>query len=114
MALKLMRPLADTEACAQAQPALFDAYHQGFRAQVATWHNNPVDIAVAWLRSKPNVKTIADFGCGDAQIAQELSSTHTVLSFDLVAANKRVTACTLSAVPCEAGMPDLPAMYHCY
>lgn len=91
----------------QAQPSLFDAYHEGFRAQVATWQCNPVDLAIAWLRRKPKVQTVADFGCGDAQLARELHSTHRVLSFDLVAANEHVTACTLGSVPCDTGVPRL-------
>lgn len=87
----------------QAQPELFDAYHEGFRAQTRTWASNPVDLALQWLRKKPKVKVVADFGCGDAQLAQELRDTHTVHSFDLVARNERVVACTLSDVPLETG-----------
>ena len=87
----------------QDKPELFDAYHEGFRAQVRTWASNPVDLATQWLRSKPKIRTIADFGCGDAQLAQELSGSHVVHSYDLVARNPHVTACTLSDVPCESG-----------
>ena len=57
----------------QAQPELFDAYHEGFRAQTRTWASNPVDLALRWIRSKAKLKVVADFGCGDAQLAQELA-----------------------------------------
>jgi Hypothetical methyltransferase len=87
----------------QECPELFDAYHAGFRAQVSTWSSNPVDLALAWISGKPKVKTVADFGCGDAQLAQKLAASHTVHSFDLVARNKWVTACTMSQVPCPSG-----------
>lgn len=87
----------------QANPDLFDAYHSGFRAQAATWKVSPVEVALRWLRSKPKLAVIADFGCGDAQIAAELDSERTVHSYDLVSRNERVTACSMSAVPCESG-----------
>jgi hypothetical protein len=87
----------------QARPELFDAYHEGFRAQTRTWASNPVDVAMRWIRSKPKVQVVADFGCGDAQLARELADSHTVHSFDLVARNEHVVACTLSDVPCATG-----------
>ena len=39
---------------------------------------------------------MADFGCGDAQLAQ--SVPHKVHSFDLVALNDHVTSCDMSQV----------------
>jgi len=40
---------------------------------------------------------IADFGCGDARLAQSLPNK--VHSFDLVALNKYVTACDMAHTP---------------
>ena len=39
---------------------------------------------------------VADFGCGEALIAQSI--TNKVYSFDLVAKNKFVTACNMAKV----------------
>ena len=39
---------------------------------------------------------VADFGCGEAVIAQSVQNT--VYSFDLVAKNKHVTACNMAKV----------------
>jgi ribosomal RNA-processing protein 8 len=39
---------------------------------------------------------VADFGCGDAKIAQSVSNN--VRSFDLVAVDKHITACDMSKV----------------
>ncbi len=45
---------------------------------------------------------IADFGCGEARLAQAVGSTLTVHSFDLVAANTLVTACDMANTPLES------------
>jgi ribosomal RNA-processing protein 8 len=84
---------------------LFHAYHEGFRAQAQRWEVKPVDMAISWIRSKKKVRVVADFGCGDAQIAQELSATHVVHSFDLIASNRCVTACNMADVPLKSGVP---------
>lgn len=88
----------------QRDPGLFDAYHEGFRAQAEAWTKNPLDLALEWIRSNNNVRVVADFGCGDAQIGRQLRTSHTVHSFDLVARNNLVTACTMSEVPCTSGV----------
>ncbi|KAG0027612.1 25S rRNA (adenine645-N1)-methyltransferase [Podila clonocystis] len=82
----------------QSKPELFDEYHEGFRSQVESWPQNPVDIFISQLRPMPKDTVIADLGCGDAQISAELPK-HNVLSFDLVAKNERVTACDIAHLP---------------
>lgn len=71
--------------------------------QAKAWGKNPVQLAIKWLRTKPDGWKVADFGCGDAQIAQELCKTHRVLSFDLYSNNRHVTACNMASVPCDSG-----------
>lgn len=106
-------------------PELFSQYHEGFRHQVESWPMNPVDVIVRWLATKYNNNNsknkknqsdcvVADFGCGDAQLARDLlkikrqdggqnrESRFTVHSFDLVAPNELVTACDMARVP----LPD--------
>ncbi|KAI9255319.1 methyltransferase-domain-containing protein [Sporodiniella umbellata] len=90
----------------QDKPELFDEYHEGFRHQVESWPENPVNIMIDQLARLPKKTVIADLGCGDAMIAQTLTE-HGVLSFDLVAKNAWVTACDISRLPLEAGSVDV-------
>lgn len=70
---------------------------QGFREQTRGWPQQPVEVAISWLQSKPAGWTVADFGCGDATLAARVAQQ--VHSFDLVAANDRVVACNMAHVP---------------
>jgi ribosomal RNA-processing protein 8 len=126
------------------EPELFDQYHVGFRKQAESWPLNPVDviykkIVAGWTRDRQKEggdvvgrrgkeKTvIADFGCGDAKLAERLlalrmgrdgkslaqASAKTtskgdtcpfeIFSFDLVSGgNPLVTPADMSDVP----LPD--------
>jgi ribosomal RNA-processing protein 8 len=97
-------------------PELFVQYHEGFRHQVESWPMNPVDVIVRWIANKYNKSeyVVADFGCGDAQLARDLlkvkhqgESRFTVHSFDLVAPNELVTACDMANVPLKAKSVDV-------
>lgn len=112
----------------QKDPTLFEEYHQGFRHQVESWPVNPVDLIVSNLRSVAtsaaassdrkmvNKIVVADFGCGDAQLAQQLLQIRSqddkcplfqVHSFDLVATSDLVTACDMAKVPLGNGVVDV-------
>ncbi|CAB0013870.1 unnamed protein product [Nesidiocoris tenuis] len=73
-------------------PKTFEAYHSGFRQQAKLWPLNPIDSIIKSIRKMADFqnKIIADFGCGEAKLALELSQNK-VYSFDLVALNDRVT-----------------------
>lgn len=64
------------------------------------WPFNPVNGVIQWLRTMADKKdlVVADMGCGEAKIAETLSSSMTIHSFDLVALNERVTACNMAKV----------------
>ncbi|KAF9428150.1 25S rRNA (adenine645-N1)-methyltransferase [Entomortierella beljakovae] len=92
----------------QSKPELFDEYHEGFRSQVELWPENPVDIFIAELKRLPKDTVVADLGCGDAQISQELSKQYkNILSFDLVAKNDHVTACDIAHLPLKDSSVDV-------
>ncbi|AMD22236.1 HGL104Wp [Eremothecium sinecaudum] len=119
-ALKLMKE----------QPALFDEYHEGFRSQVQSWPENPVDVFVQQIKARamkpvnapgglPGLKdkkiVLADMGCGEATLAlhvNEMFKNHNkrtkykknweVHSFDLKKANDRITVADIKNVP----LPD--------
>ena len=59
------------------------------------------------LRTLPADTIVADLGCGDAKIAQELGDKMTVHSFDLVSTNPHVTACDMAHVPLEHESVDV-------
>ncbi|KAL3902684.1 MAG: hypothetical protein SGILL_010737, partial [Bacillariaceae sp.] len=84
-----------------------------------SWPENPVNVIVESLTAQYQNRScvVADFGCGDAQLAKDLYEVRrkgdsnndennecpfTVHSFDLVAPNDLVTACDMANVP----LPD--------
>ena len=89
----------------QADPKLFDVYHEGFREQVKSWPQNPVDIAVELINSRKGTDVIADMGCGDAMLARKVRNK--VHSFDLVSRDSIVTACDMAHVPLPDGAVDV-------
>lgn len=102
-------------------PALFGAYHAGYALQVAQWPEDPLDAVIAAVRAEGAKKRaaaedrssplrVADLGCGVARMAAELDPARfAVHSFDLVAANERVTACNIAHVPLAAASVDAAA-----
>jgi len=89
----------------RSQPDLYGVYHKGFGAQVDKWPCHPLDSVIEYISSLPNHWVIADMGCGEGRLAA--SVPHEVHSFDLVAHNKRVTACDMANVPLECASVDV-------
>lgn len=90
----------------KSDPQAFQAYHEGFERQVSKWPVNPVDVIIDSLRSMPKSTVIADLGCGEAKIAQELTRNK-VHSFDIVALNEHVTVCDMSKLPLPSQTVDV-------
>ncbi|CCC68495.1 hypothetical protein NCAS_0B04110 [Naumovozyma castellii] len=114
------------------QPELFDEYHDGFRSQVQSWPENPVNVFVDQIKQRsqrpvnapgglPGLQdskkiVIADMGCGEAQLALDVDTffkdfnktsrkwkrNYKVHSFDLKRVNKRITVADIRNVP----LPD--------
>jgi ribosomal RNA-processing protein 8 len=83
-------------------PNLFEAYHSGFARQAQKWPTNPVDQCISFLSRHSQLKTIGDFGCGEAKIAKDLhgKESRKIFSFDLVdGGNAAITACNIANVP---------------
>ncbi|XP_039440859.1 ribosomal RNA-processing protein 8 [Culex pipiens pallens] len=80
-------------------PAAFQAYHEGYRHQIVQWSMNPLDRIVKSIKKLPENYIVADFGCGEARLAE--SVPHKVYSLDLVAANSSVIACDMANTPLE-------------
>lgn len=122
-----------------SNPELFDEYHAGFSRQVReSWPSNPVDGYIQSLRSRGGVSdpkkgkfdkkqsqqgpplprrpngscTIADLGCGDAQLARGLVSSAEklnlkFLSYDLHAGNEYITKADITNLPVKEGSVDI-------
>ena len=83
-------------------------YHGGFRAQVEKWPVNPVSIMAQLLKSARPGTVVADFGCGEAELARTFANSQLVFhSFDLVARNEFITACDISKVPLADASVDV-------
>eukprot|EP01039_Chlorochromonas_danica_P008542 gene8542-9415_t len=89
----------------QQHPEKFHLYHTGYREQAAVWPLNPLDLIIEWVNTKHKSAVVADMGCGEARLSASLSNR--VHSFDLVAANDRVTACDMAHVPLADGSVDI-------
>ena len=84
----------------RSSPGTFGAYHQGFREQTKEWPSRPVDACLRWLATQPKSLSVADFGCGDAELAAR-AKQKTVHSFDLESDAPGVVACNMANVPLE-------------
>ena len=89
----------------EEDPELFRIYHDGFSTQVSKWPVNPLERVISYVNTLPTEMVIADFGCGEAKLAQ--SVPHQVFSFDLVACNSQVIACDMANVPLEDKSVDV-------
>lgn len=87
-------------------PNLFQLYHVGYAEQVKRWPSNPLDDIIAFLRTQPKTLRVADLGCGEARLAEQVPQTD-VKSFDLVAVNERVTECDIAHVPLPDSSVDI-------
>lgn len=86
-------------------PDAFLAYHEGYQLQVDQWPLNPLDTIIASIKKLPKDYVVADFGCGEARLAD--SVTQKVHSLDLVAINDKVTACDMAHTSLLSGRIDV-------
>ena len=71
---------------------------QGFKQQTAKWPLQPIQAAASFLRSQSKTAVVADFGCGDADLARMVPQA-TVHSLDLVSSAPGVIACNMAHTP---------------
>jgi len=86
-------------------PAAFKVYHSGYQQQLAKWPVQPVDVIGKQLRNKSKSLVVADFGCGDARLAQ--NAKQKVHSFDLHPLNDKVIKCDMAHVPLDSESVDI-------
>ena len=71
---------------------------QGFKQQTAKWPLQPIQAAASFLHRQSNTAVVADFGCGDAELARMVPQ-ETVHSLDLVSSAPGVIACNMAHTP---------------
>lgn len=119
------KPSAQAFHLFEESPEMFQEYHEGFRRQVNVWPENPVDGYVADIirrgqptrgkaRAGPQLLrtngtcTIADLGCGDGKLAENLQAEKKklrveVLSYDLQSPSPHVTRADIANLPLHNG-----------
>lgn len=118
----------------ESNPAFFDEYHSGFRQQVSSWPDNPVRSYVEDLKRRGKIRwadknnttnngeqplprsdgkcTVADLGCGDAALGQQVSSEARklaikVLSYDLHSNSPHITKADIAHLPIQDGSVNI-------
>lgn len=128
------RPSEESFNLFQDSPEMFSEYHEGFRQQVKVWPENPVDSFLKDIQTRGKIKqpfkgkpgskplslastplprtegvcTIADLGCGDAQLSQSLQASKSKLnlnirSYDLQSPIPLVTKADIANLPLQDG-----------
>ena len=91
----------------QADPTEWELYHTDLEKLRLQWPVDPLQEVIKHC-SQSQGMTIADLGCGTAQLAEALRGRHTVSSFDHIAINDEVIACDVAAgIPAEDSTFDL-------
>jgi len=82
-------------------------YHTRMDELEANWQVNPREECIKHLKMNlPMGSVIADFGCGQAKLAEALKDIHTVHSYDHIAINRSVYACDMSDIPLDDNTLD--------
>ncbi|KAH8959484.1 hypothetical protein BDL97_06G079800 [Sphagnum fallax] len=89
----------------QKDSGAFQMYHTGYQEQMSHWPQQPVQVIVDWLKAHSPKLVVADFGCGDAQLAKAVKNK--VFSLDLVACDDSVIACNMAHTPLETASIDV-------
>lgn len=130
------RPSEEAFSLFQDSPEMFSEYHEGFRQQVKVWPANPVDSFLGDIRTRAKIRqphskgkpgahrpvslngthlprtagtcTIADLGCGDAQLSKSLQADKAKLhleikSYDLQSPSPLVTKADIANLPLGDG-----------
>ena len=123
-------PSTQSQDLFQQNPEMFQEYHEGFRRQVEVWPENPVTGYISQIKTRGKARgpskgaegpplprtegicRIADLGCGDAALAQELAKDCKklklkIFSYDLQSSSPLVTKADIADLPLEDGSVDV-------
>ena len=91
-------------------PAEWHRYHNLYKQARLRWPVVPAFEFADWLNKRQRPYRVADLGCGEMLLADHLTSRHTVLGFDHVAFDDRVTACDIAEVPLDDAAVDIAVL----
>ncbi|MFD9664334.1 zinc-ribbon domain-containing protein [Rhodococcus sp. NPDC059968] len=91
-------------------PTEWFRYHDLYKRARQQWSVVPAIEFAGWLNRRQRPYTVADLGCGEMLLADHLTGTHTVLPFDHVAIDDRVTACDIAALPVDDASVDVAVL----
>jgi hypothetical protein len=97
-----------THARLTANPTEWRDYHALYTEARRNWATIPAHVFADWLDHRlDRPRRVADLGCGEMLLADRLTDSgnpggHTVLGFDHVAVDERVSACDIAHLP----LPD--------
>jgi hypothetical protein len=93
---------ATTHVRLRENPEEWAQYHTLYREARKDWAVVPFEEFIRWAKQREDRDfAIGDFGCGEAKVAEALAGSHTVHSFDYVAANDDVVACDMTKTPLD-------------
>ncbi|MFB8008317.1 zinc-ribbon domain-containing protein [Nocardia sp. NPDC056000] len=88
-------------------PAEWRRYHSLYAEARRRWETVPAYEFAKWLNDGRRPCIVADLGCGEMLLADRVTSGHTILPFDHVAYDHRVTVCDIAAVPLDDASVDI-------
>jgi hypothetical protein len=88
-------------------PAEWRRYHDLYTEARRRWDTVPAYEFAKWLNDGRRPCVVADLGCGEMLLADRVTSGHTILPFDHVAFDDRVTVCDIAAVPLDDASVDI-------
>lgn len=91
-------------------PAEWHRYHALYREARKKWEVVPAYEFARWLNERKRPCVVADMGCGEMLLAERVTADHTILPFDHVAFDARVTACDIADLPLDDASVDIAVL----
>ncbi|MEV6138997.1 zinc-ribbon domain-containing protein [Nocardia sp. NPDC051990] len=91
-------------------PSEWQRYHDLYTQARRSWEIVPAYIFANWLDQRRRPCIVADLGCGQMLLADRITVDHTILPFDHVAFDERVTICDIAEVPLDDASVDIAVL----
>ncbi|WP_328436199.1 zinc-ribbon domain-containing protein [Nocardia puris] len=91
-------------------PSEWHRYHDLYSQARQSWEVVPAYEFADWLNQRRRSCVVADLGCGQMLLADRVTADHTILAFDHVAIDERVTVCDIAEVPLDDASVDIAVL----
>ncbi|NUS42157.1 MAG: DEAD/DEAH box helicase family protein, partial [Mycobacteriaceae bacterium] len=91
-------------------PSEWRRYHDLYSEARQSWEVVPAYEFADWLNQRRRSCVVADLGCGQMLMADRVTASHTILAFDHVAIDERVTVCDIAEVPLDDASVDIAVL----